>query len=124
MNLPSSEKPQSPFLERGSVRLKFGTLLILLITTLAAAMVTLFMLASRIPAFTAEWNAWLGRSTVPKTDLDTVRKSQLAFVLCLYCAPLAMGMFVYLLHFVLNRLEMFNPMKSADSEEERFRMEN
>jgi sterol desaturase/sphingolipid hydroxylase (fatty acid hydroxylase superfamily) len=96
---------ESPFRQPSTVRLSFGTMLILLLMVVGAGVGVLLYFAFRVPAITTEINAWLGR---PDTNVDRgdARRAQLVFALFVYTAPLALGILVYVAHFFVNWLSV------------------
>lgn len=100
----SRDKVDSPFLKQQPVRIGFGTMMILLLMVVSAGVGLLIFYAMRVPAITSEINAWLGRPDAV-VDRGEARRAQLIFALFVYTAPLALGMFVYLLHYVVNWLD-------------------
>lgn len=117
----NTEKLDSPFLPVQSVRLSFGTMVILLLMVVAAGVGLLLFYAMRVPAITSEFNAWLGRPDAI-VDREAARLAQLKFALFLYVAPLALGMLVYLLHFVVNFIDR-RASRRAQAEDDPFRMD-
>jgi hypothetical protein len=111
----------SPFLKREPVRLAFGTLLLMLLTVVGAGIGLLVYYAMRVPAITSELNAWLGRPD-PVSDSSAGRAAQVTFVLFVYTAPLALGIFVSALHSLLNWLDRRAQQRESESDEQ-FRME-
>ena len=107
-------------MQRQPVRLSFGTMMIMLLMVIGAGVGLLIYYAMRVPAITTELNAWLGRPDAV-VDRGDARRAQVTFALCLYIAPLALGIFVYLVHFGVNWLNKLTaPEREAD---EQFRME-
>ena len=102
------------------VRLGFGTMMLMLLTVVGAGIGLLLYYAFRVPAITTELNAWFGR---PDTVVDRgdARRAQLTFALFVYTAPLALGIFVYGVHFVVNLINR-NARVEQDNDEP-FRME-
>ncbi|MEM7479323.1 MAG: hypothetical protein AAF483_30435, partial [Planctomycetota bacterium] len=111
----------SPFLEDQPIRLGFNIMLLLLLMVVAAGMGLLAYFAVQVPAITSEFSAWLGRSP-EGADLDDARWAQLRFALCLYCAPMLLGIFVYVLHYAANAIYKLST-KYQRPEDEEFRME-
>jgi sterol desaturase/sphingolipid hydroxylase (fatty acid hydroxylase superfamily) len=114
------QRLESPFMKRKQVRLSFGTMLILLLMVVGAGVGVLLYYAMRVPAITSELNAWLGR---PDADINRgdARRAQVTFALFVYTAPLALGIFVYLAHYVVNWL---NYATRPDPEnDDQFRMD-
>lgn len=118
-SLEKAPEGGSPFLQRSSRRFSFSTLLIMLLTVVGAGVGLLIYYALRVPAISSEVNAWLGRPS-PAVDVGDARQAQLIFALCVYTAPLTLGIFVYILHFLLNAL---NRRTEAEETDERFRMD-
>lgn len=112
---------ESPFRKRQPVRLSFGTMLMLLLMVVGAGVGLLVYYALRVPAITQELNAWLGRPDAV-IDPGDARRAQVTFALFVYTAPLALGIFVMVVHFVINWLSRFGS-SSADGDEDPFRME-
>lgn len=106
---------------RQPVRLGFGTMIILLLMVVGAGVGLLIFFAMRVPALTTELNAWLGR-TSENVDPDAARLAQLKFALIVYTAPLALGMLVYFLHFLINWIDRWTKDREAPEREE-FRMD-
>ncbi len=77
--------------------------------------------ALRVPAITSEINAWLGRPEAV-VDRAEARKSQVIFAMFLYTSPLALGVFVYILHFLINWIDRATQGRRQETDEE-FRME-
>ncbi|MEZ6136766.1 MAG: hypothetical protein R3C53_17870 [Pirellulaceae bacterium] len=114
-----SREVESPFLERQPVRLSFGTMLVLLLMVVGAGVGVLLFYAFRVPAITTEINAWLGRPDAMVDQADA-RRAQLVFALFVYTAPLALGIFVYLAHLLVNWVSVVTEPKRESDE---FRME-
>jgi sterol desaturase/sphingolipid hydroxylase (fatty acid hydroxylase superfamily) len=103
------------------VRLNFGTMLIMLLMVVAAGISLLIYYAMRVPAITQELNAWLGRPEVV-IDRGAARRAQVTFALFVYSAPLALGIFVYFVHFLVNTIG--RARTEADSrDDDNFRMD-
>lgn len=115
------DKVDSPFMVREPVRLGFGTMMILLLMVVAAGVGLLVYYALRVPAITSEINAWLGRPDVAE-DHAYGRRAQVTFALFTYTAPLALGILVSLLHFVLNWFDRLTRPHQAPGDDP-FRME-
>lgn len=116
----NQQRIESPFMKRETVRFSFGTMLILLLMVVGAGVGVLLYYAFRVPAITSELNAWLGR---PDADINRgdARRAQVTFALFVYTAPLALGIFVYLAHGVVNWLNKVT-RPSSDSDDQ-FRMD-
>ena len=98
-------------------------MLLLLLMVVGAGLGMLIVYALRVPAFTSELNAWLGRTDVD-VDLANARQAQLIFALFTYSAPMGLGILVFLLHYVLNKLERFTRVSAGQQDEDdEFRME-
>ena len=93
----------------------------MLLMVVGAGVGLLVYYALRVPAITSEINAWLGRPDAV-VDRGDARQAQVIFALFVYTAPLALGMFVYLLHYVINWLDRLTRRAQQDESEE-FRME-
>ncbi len=118
----NQHKPvDSPFLVRQPVRIGFGTMMILLFMVVSAGVGLLLYYAMRVPAITSEINAWLGRPNAP-IDHAEGRRAQVIFALFVYTAPLALGMLVYAMHFVVNWVDRLS-RQSQQPEDEQFRMD-
>ena len=119
--MPKVEHVESPFRKPEPVRIGFGTMVILLLMVVSAGVGLLIYYALRVPAITTEINAWLGR---PEAIVDRAeaRKAQVIFALFVYTSPLALGMFVYLLHYSINWIDRISQRARASTEEE-FQME-
>lgn len=103
------------------MRLGFGTILLMLLTVVAAGVSLLVYYASQVPAITSEFNAWMGRPN-PVSDSAEARLAHLKFLLVVYSAPLLLGTLVYLVHFMISALERW--LRARDpNEDEPFRME-
>lgn len=63
----------------------------------------LLYLAVRVPAVSTELRSYFGLTEVV-VDTESARKAHVIFVIFLYTAPLGLGMFVYLLHHLVNWL--------------------
>jgi sterol desaturase/sphingolipid hydroxylase (fatty acid hydroxylase superfamily) len=112
---------ESPFLRRHPVRLNFGTMLIMLLMVVGAGVSLLCFYALRVPAITQELNAWLGRPDAV-VDRGAARQAQVTFALFVYSAPLALGILVYAVHFIVNTLNRAS--SAADSkDDDQFRMD-
>lgn len=112
---------ESPFLQPQNVRLGFGTVMLLLLMVVGAGVGLLLYYAARVPAITSELNAWLGRPEVALDNADA-RRAQVIFALFVYTAPLALGIFVYGLHTIVNLVDRF--LRSRDNEtDDQFRMD-
>ncbi len=119
MNQPP--KVDSPFMQAQPIRLGFGTILIMLLTVVGAGVGLLIYYAIQVPAITSEFNAWMGRPN-PVSDSAEAREAHVKFLLVVYSAPLALGMLVYFMHFVISTLDRWS--RSRDEiEDEPFRME-
>ena len=95
-------------------------MVLLLLMVVGAGVALLLFHASRVPAITSEFNAWLGRPEAV-VDRDAGRLAQLQFALFVYVAPLALGLLVYCVHFVVNLIDQSRSVASTDDDE--FRME-
>lgn len=115
------EEVDSPFLLKEPTRIGFGTMMILLMMVVSAGVGLLIYYAMRVPAITSEINAWFGRPN-PPFDRSEARKAQVVFALCVYTAPLAMGIFVYILHYLVNWMDRLSGVRKQ-SEDDPFRME-
>ena len=115
------ENVDSPFMQQEPVRIGFGTIVIMLLMVVGAGVGLLIYYALRVPAITSEINAWLGRPDAV-VDRGDARRAQVTFALFVYTAPLALGMFVYLLHYAINWFDRFARRAQQDESEE-FRME-
>lgn len=111
---------ESPFMKREPVRLSFGTMLILLLMVVGAGVGVLLYYAFRVPAITSELNAWLGR---PDAEINRgdARRAQVTFALFVYTMPLALGIFVYLTHWIVNWLNQATRPRAENDEQ--FRMD-
>ena len=118
----SRDKVDSPFLKPQPVRIGFGTMMILLLMVVSAGIGLLIFYAIRVPAITSEINAWLGRPDAV-VDREDARRAQLIFALFVYTSPLALGMFVYVLHYVINWLDRRTRTPESEDEDP-FRMES
>lgn len=112
----------SPFGSAAPVRLGWGTMMLMLLTVVGAGVGLLVYYALRVPALTSEVNAWLGRPDLV-VDQAEGRRAQLVFALFVYTSPLALGIFVYVLHFLLNWFDRQSRLRRQASSEEPFRME-
>jgi sterol desaturase/sphingolipid hydroxylase (fatty acid hydroxylase superfamily) len=110
----------SPFMKVQVARLSFTTLLIMLLTVVGAGIGLLIFYALRVPAITAELNAWLGWSS-PVADTGQGRAAQVVFILFVYTAPLGLGIVVYFLHYLVSWLDHLNRARES-AEDEPFRM--
>ncbi len=112
---------QSPFMKRQPVRLSFGTMLMMLLMVVGAGVGLLIYYAMQVPAITQELNAWMGRPDVA-VDRGDARRAQVTFALFVYTSPLAMGILVVIVHYIVNWLSKV--AQAADTEDdEPFRME-
>lgn len=112
----------SPFRKREPIRIGFGTMMLLLLMVVGAGLGLLIYYALRVPAITSEINAWLGRPDAPFDQVDA-RRAQVTFALFVYTAPLALGMLVYLLHFIINWVDRLVRRRSQVDDRE-FQMED
>ena len=119
-NLSDKERVDSPFLKVEPVRLGFRTMLLLLLMVVGAGVALLLFHATQVPAITSEFNAWLGRPEAV-VDRDAARLAQLQFALFVYIAPLALGMLVYGVHFIVNLIDRSRSVAAPEDDE--FRME-
>ncbi len=119
MNRPP--KVASPFLQAEPLRVKFGTIMMLLLMVVGAGAGVLIYYALQVPAITSELNAWLGR-TNPVSDTASGREAHMHFLLVLYAAPLALGLFVYLLQFGISWFDA-RARSQDESSDDAFRME-
>ena len=103
------------------MRFGFGIMMMLLLMVIAAGLGLLTFLAMRVPAITSEFNAWMGRPS-PSGDLTSARRAQVIFATFLYSAPIGLGIFVYVLHFVVNWINV-RIAESRPDDDEQFRME-
>ena len=118
--MSDKERVDSPFLKVEPVRLGFRTMLLLLLMVVGAGVALLLFHATQVPAITSEFNAWLGRPEAV-VDRDAARLAQLQFALFVYIAPLALGMLVYGVHFVVNLIDRSRSVAAPEDDE--FRME-
>lgn len=118
----TKEQVASPFQKRQPVRLGFGIMMLLLLTVVGAGVALLMYYAVRIPAITSEFNAWLGR---PDSSISAggARAEKVIFATLIYCAPMALGILVYVLHYTVNFFAGIMATSQTDEEDERFRME-
>ncbi len=116
-----SPKVDSPFLQAAPVKLGFGTVMIMLLTVAGAGAALLILYALQVPAITSELNAWLGRPN-PVVDTAAGRRAQVIFLMVVYSAPLALGIMVYMLHYLLQWLNRWS-QSHEDTDDESFRME-
>ncbi len=79
----------------------------------------LLYLALRVPAVSSELRSYFGLTEVV-VDPESARKAHIIFVIFLYTAPLGLGIFVYLLHHVIN---WGSRVTQPEPEPEEFRME-
>lgn len=79
----------------------------------------LLYLAFRVPAVSTELRSYFGLTELV-VDTETSRKAHVIFVIFTYTAPLGLGMFVYLLHHLINWLAQWT---RPAVEPEEFRME-
>jgi hypothetical protein len=114
-------KIDSPFLQAAPLKLGFGTVMLMLLTVVAAGAALLVWYALQVPAITSELNAWLGRPN-PVVDTAEGRRAQVIFLLVVYSAPLALGIMVYMLHYFLAWLNRWSQTRE-DADDEPFRME-
>lgn len=115
----STRQPDSPFLRRQPLKLRFSFLLLLLMMVVGAGIGMLLYLAVRVPAVSAELRSYFGLTEVV-VDTEAARKAHIIFVIFLYTAPLGLGIFVYCLHHILNWLSR---VTQPAEEPEEFRME-
>lgn len=119
MNQPP--KIDSPFLQAAPLKLGFGTVMLMLLMVVAAGAALLVWYALQVPAITSELNAWLGRPN-PVVDTAEGRRAQVIFLLVVYSAPLALGIMVYTLHYLLAWLNHWSQTRD-DADDEPYRME-
>jgi hypothetical protein len=93
--------------------------MLLLVMVVSAGVGMLLYLAVRVPAVATELRSYLGLTELV-VDVETSRKSHIIFVIFLYTAPLGLGIFVYLLHHVVN---WFSRWTQPLPEPDEFRME-
>ncbi|MCA9132796.1 MAG: hypothetical protein KDA45_06565 [Planctomycetales bacterium] len=96
-------------------------MMLMLFMVVAAGLSLLIYYAIRVPAILSEVNAWLGQPN-PAGDSAAGRAAQVTFLLFVYTAPLALGILVYLLHFVLNGVDRWTRTRE-EADEAPFRME-
>ena len=111
---------ESPFMAKATVRLGFGTVMLLLLTVVGAGIGLLIYNAIQVPAITSEFNAWLGRP-VAALDSGSARRAQVVFALFVYTAPLGLGIIVCGLHYLLNWLDQVTRQSPEENDDE-FRM--
>jgi hypothetical protein len=92
------KQAESPFGQSQPLRVQFSVTIMLILMVVAGTVVTMFTLAMRVPVFSNELRAYFGMTEL-RLDAEEARKSQLAFLLFLYSAPLGLGLIVSLLHF-------------------------
>ncbi len=92
-----NQPPQSPFLPREPSQFRFGIMLYVLLSVVAAGVALQLGLAMQVPSFRSEVYAWLGM-TAEVVDRETARRSQLFFLLTLYSLPVLFGGVVGLLY--------------------------
>lgn len=91
-------------------------LLMLMVVAVGAAM--MLYMALRVPAFTSELRAYFGQTELV-VDAEDSRRAHLALLMYLYAAPLGLGIFVHLLHHVIN---WFSRISSPAKESPEFEM--
>ena len=79
----------------------------------------LLYLAIRVPAVSSELRSYFGLTEVV-VDTEAARKAHIIFVTFLYTAPLGLGIFVYLLHHLINWLSR---VSQPAAEPDEFQME-
>lgn len=114
-------KVDSPFLQAAPVTMGFGTVMIMLLTVVAAVVALLIWYALQVPAIASELNAWSGRPN-PVSDTAEGRRAHVTFLLVVYSAPLALGIMVYVLNNVLAWINRRSQALDA-VDDEAFRME-
>lgn len=97
-------------------------MMMLLMTVVGAGIALLVYYAIQIPAITSEFNAWLGRSDASVVS-GSGRAQKVIFATLVYCAPMGLGIFVFILHHVVNFFARISAPNQEEEEDERFRME-
>lgn len=87
-------------------------LLMLMVVAVGASMILL--MALRVPAFSTEIRAYLGKRELD-VDADVSRRAHLFFLMYLYASPLGLGILVYLIHYATRWLSSRSvPQRESD----------
>lgn len=118
----SNSPTKSPFMDVERSRFGFRVIFAMLLMVVAAGLMSLLVLAFRIPAFSAEIRAWFGLPT-PRMDTESTRRAQLIFATSVYAAPLGLGILVYIMHRGIIWMEKRFTNDEESEEDREFRMD-
>ncbi len=105
---------ESPFLESKSVRFNFSLILLLVLMVVAVGGAMLLLLVLRVPAFTSELRAYMGKTELI-VDPEESRRAHLMFLMYLYASPLGLGIIAYGLHHLVQWFSRVTaPTKESD----------
>lgn len=102
-NSNSAAATESPFLPSQPSSFRFGIMLYVLLSIVAAGVALQIGLAMQVPAFRSEAFAWFGVTAEP-VDRGSARRTQLYFLLVLYSLPVIFGGVVGILHSLISRI--------------------
>jgi hypothetical protein len=91
---------ESPFVESKKFRFNFSLVLLLVLMVIAVGGSMLLLLVMRVPAFTSELRAYMGKTELV-VDPEESRRAHLVFLMYLYASPLGLGIIAYGLHHLL-----------------------
>lgn len=94
---------ESPFLETKPFRFNFSLVLLLILMVIAVGGAMLLLLVLRVPAFTSELRAYMGKTELV-VDPEESRRAHLVFLMYLYASPLGLGIIAYSLYHLLQWL--------------------
>lgn len=105
---------ESPFLESKSIRFNFSLILLLVLMVVAVGGSMLLLLVLRVPAFTSELRAYMGKTELI-VDPEESRRAHLMFLMYLYASPLGLGIIAYGLHHLVQWFSRATaPTKESD----------
>lgn len=109
---------ESPFAKRQFARFNFSIILLLMLMVVGVGGAMLVMLVLRVPAFTSELRAYMGKTELV-VDPEESRRAHLFFLMYLYASPLGLGIIVYGLH---QAIQWFGKVTAPTKENDEFVM--
>lgn len=111
-----SQDTESPFLPREPSSLRFGIMLYVLLSIVAAGVALQLGLAMQVPSFRSEVFAWLGM-TAEAVDQETARERQLYFLISIYTLPVLFGGVVGVLYSGVSFLTKFYSQRARSADQ-------